>query len=90
MDKIISQTLTLADKYWQMLLENISGIDIDIERVIALLGYDARQPLLFNTGLFLVLFALFLIVYRALRPWRVARMLFTICVQIYCKLSQAF
>ena len=79
----MDQILTLFDKYWQLLLEYITSIDIDTERVVALLGYDARQPLLFNTGLFLVLFALFLIVYRALRPWRVARMLFTILFSVY-------
>lgn len=61
--------------------ERIDSIDID--SLIALLGYDSRQPLLFNTGLFLVLFAVFMLVYRALRPWRVARMIFTILFSLY-------
>lgn len=77
----MDQILTLFDRFRQLLLEYISNIDL--ERVITLLGYDARQPLLFNTGLFLVLFAMFLIVYRALRPWRVARMIFTILFSVY-------
>ncbi|MBD5332504.1 MAG: MBOAT family protein [Bacteroides sp.] len=58
-----------------------AGIDPDL--VTAMLGYDSHQPLLFNTGLFLVLFAIFMVIYRILRPWRPVRMIFTILFSVY-------
>ena len=58
-----------------------AGIDPDL--VTAMLGYDSHQPLLFNTGLFLVLFAIFMVIYRMLRPWRPVRMIFTILFSVY-------
>ncbi len=74
--EMISRLKALYDTFIER-----AGIDPDL--VTALLGYDSHQPLLFNTGLFLVLFALFMIVYRALQPWRVARMVFTILFSLY-------
>ena len=58
-------------------------LDIDLAKVADTLSYDATQPLLFNTGLFLILFVLFVAVYRMLRPWRTVRMLFTIAFSLY-------
>ena len=66
-----------------MALTRIDELGIDLERLGNLLVYDSRQPMLFNTGLFLVLFTLFAIVYRMLRPWRVPRMLFVILFSLY-------
>ena len=65
------------------LLSLLDGLGVDTDRLADLLLYDSRQPLLFNTGLFLVLFSVFMLVYRMLRPWRVARMLFTILFSLY-------
>ncbi len=62
---------------------HLDSMGVDLSRLADLLVYDSRQPLLFNTGLFLILFTLFVIVYRALRPWRVARMIFVILFSIY-------
>lgn len=65
------------------LLSLLDGLGVDTDRLADLLMYDSRQPLLFNTGLFLVIFSVFMLVYRMLRPWRVARMLFTILFSLY-------
>ena len=58
-------------------------LNIDTARLVDVLSYDASQPLLFNTGLFLLLFVGFVAIYRLLRPWRTARMLFTIAFSLY-------
>lgn len=48
-----------------------------------LLLYDRANPLLFNTGLFLLLFVAFLLIYQALRRWRTVKMLFVIAFSLY-------
>jgi len=55
----------------------------DWDRLDDLLLYDAKSPLLFNTGLFLVLFVLFLCVYRAMRSHGRMRMVFVILFSLY-------
>ena len=57
--------------------------NINMESLRQLLLYDPRQPLLFNTGLFLVLFAAFLCIYRALRYNAVLKKVFVILFSIY-------
>lgn len=79
MELIISRLVEL----YNIILTHLDSLGIDLSRLADLLVYDSRQPLLFNTGLFLILFTLFVIVYRALRPWRVARMIFVILFSIY-------
>lgn len=61
----------------------LEKLNIDLDKVERLLSYDPSQPLLFNTGLFLIMFAVFAAVYRLLRPWRAARMVFTILFSLY-------
>ena len=56
---------------------------INIESLSKLLLYDPRQPLLFNTGLFLVLFAAFLCIYRALRYHGTLKKVFVILFSLY-------
>ncbi len=58
-------------------------LNIDLARVVDILSYDPATPLLFNTGLFLLLFAAFVAVYRLLSPFRTARMIFTILFSLY-------
>lgn len=58
-------------------------LNIDLAKVADVLSYDASSPLLFNTGLFLILFAIFAAFYRLLRPWRTVRMVFTIAFSLY-------
>ena len=79
MDNLLSHLSGL----YTMLLNMLDNLGVDIDRVAELLAYDSRQPLLFNTGLFLVLFGIFMLIYRMLRPWRVARMIFTILFSLY-------
>lgn len=57
--------------------------NINPESLRHLLLYDPRQPLLFNTGLFLILFALFLCVYRILRHTTTLRKIFVILFSLY-------
>lgn len=57
--------------------------DIDISRLPEILSYDVSSPLLFNSGLFLVLFILFLLVYHALRRHSRLRMIFVIAFSLY-------
>lgn len=57
--------------------------NIDFARIIDLLRYDATAPLLFNSGLFLMLFLLFLFVYRLLKGYSRLRMLFVIAFSLY-------
>lgn len=56
---------------------------IDPEMAKSLFLYDARQPLLFNTGLFMMLFLGFVLVYQAMRRWRMAKMIVTILFSLY-------
>lgn len=61
----------------------LENIGIDIARLLDVLAYDARQPLLFNTGLFLLLFVGFMVIYHGLKFWRAGRMIFTILFSLY-------
>ena len=74
---------TRLSELYNSLLSDLDDIGIDVTGIGEQLVYDSRQPLLFNTGLFIVLFAMFMILYRMLRPWRAARMIFTIAFSIY-------
>lgn len=53
------------------------------ERLLATLGYDHSQPLLFNTGLFLVLFTLFLCVYHLVKRRKTLKMCVVIAFSLY-------
>ena len=53
------------------------------ETLTDILLYDRANPLLFNTGLFLLLFVGFLLVYQTLRRWRSVKMLFVIAFSLY-------
>lgn len=54
-----------------------------LERLREIMQYDAGSPLLFNTGLFLILFTVFLCVYRAMRGHSRLRMVFVILFSLY-------
>jgi D-alanyl-lipoteichoic acid acyltransferase DltB (MBOAT superfamily) len=72
----------LAELY-NMFSASLDSLGVDLDKLKDMLVYDSRQPMLFNTGMFLVLFAGFMLLYRALRPWRVPRMIFTILFSLY-------
>lgn len=48
-----------------------------------LLLFDQRNPLLFNTGMFLLLFVGFLLIYQAMRRWKNAKLIFVILFSLY-------
>lgn len=54
-----------------------------LNRLTELLAYDAAAPMLFNTGLFLVLFVIFLAVYQMVRGWRRVKMWLVIAFSLY-------
>ena len=51
--------------------------------MLALLTYDASSPLIFSSGLFLFLFAGFLLVYSAFRRAPMARIVYVIAFSLY-------
>lgn len=59
----------------------IDGADISLLRDILL--FDQHNPLLFNTGLFLLLFVGFLLIYQAVRRWKNAKLIFVILFSLY-------
>lgn len=67
------------------LLQRLSSLPerLEIDRVVDVLRYDPMQPLLFNTGLFLVLFVAFLCIYRLVRGVRVLKMALVILFSLY-------
>ncbi len=54
-----------------------------IDRALGLLVYDAQQPLIFSSGLFLFLFAGFLLFYALLRHDTSARIVYVILFSLY-------
>ncbi len=61
----------------------LERLNVDVDRVVDALGYDPMQPLLFNTGLFMLLFVGFVAIYRLMGRWRTGRMVFTILFSLY-------
>ena len=57
--------------------------NIDPQLAQKLLLYDAQQPLLFNTGMFMFLFLGFILIYQAMRRWRIAKMVVAILFSLY-------
>jgi len=61
----------------------LEGFNIDAGKLVDLLKYDPSQPLMFNTGLFLVLFVAFFCIYWLVKGVRVMRMSFIILFSLY-------
>ena len=55
----------------------------DFDRIESVLRYDSNNPLLFNTGLFLLLFTAFLLLYRLLRFSPTLKKIFVILFSLY-------
>lgn len=56
---------------------------VDINKIGELLLYKAQEPLLFNSGLFLFIFTIFLFIYRGLRYNESARIVYVILFSLY-------
>lgn len=63
-------------------ITEMSGL-IDSAALKQLLLYDQANPLLFNTGLFMLLFAAFMLIYALMKRWTTARMLVVIAFSLY-------
>ena len=53
------------------------------DRLLHLLAYDPANPMLFNSGLFLVLFTLFLLIYQCVKGHRRIKMLLVIAFSLF-------
>lgn len=56
---------------------------LDTAKLLNLLQFDSHNPLLFNSGLFLILFAVFLAIYQMMAKWRTVKFLFVIAFSLY-------
>ncbi|WP_295938283.1 MBOAT family protein [uncultured Alistipes sp.] len=63
-----------------MVLPSTDGL---LEKLQVLFKYDATSPLIFNSGLFLFLFAGFLLIYSTLRRAPLARIVYVILFSLY-------
>lgn len=61
----------------------LSATDSLAQKIQTLLAYDAAQPLIFSSGLFLFLFAGFLLLYSTFRRATTARILYVILFSLY-------
>ncbi len=59
------------------------GSVIDADKLNKVLRFDETSPLLFNTGLFLVLFVVFIIIYKLLSRHRNLKLFFVILFSLY-------
>lgn len=57
--------------------------EIDLYRIVELLLFDPKAPLLFNTGLFLILFAIFMVLYEGLHKFYTLKLVVTILFSLY-------
>ena len=63
--------------------ELLSALNIDWERLCGVFAYDSQAPMIFSSGLFLWLFAAFMLVYLLLRRPTTARLLFVTLFSYY-------
>ena len=61
----------------------LSRLDIDPARLQAVFTYDPQAPMIFSSGIFLWLFAAFVLVYLLLQRRTTARLLFVTCFSYY-------
>lgn len=58
-------------------------MNIDFDKLVDVLSYNPEEPLLFNTGLFLVLFAVFMFLFWIVKGVRVLKMTLVILFSLY-------
>ena len=62
---------------------NSEAFTLFLERISGILSYNPAEPMIFSSGLFLWLFAAFMLVYAALKHADTARILFVTCFSYY-------
>lgn len=65
------------------MLNFAAAMEETLSRICTLLRYDAASPMLFNTGLFMVLFILFIFLYQLIKGHRTLKMLFVIAFSLF-------
>lgn len=73
----------MLSKLTSSLTSLLESLNVDVGKLIEIFQYSPSQPLLFNTSLFLLLFAGFICIYRMLDRFRVIKMLFVILFSLY-------
>ncbi len=61
----------------------IDSVNIDLHKLVDVLLYDPSQPLLFNTGLFMLLFTVFMCLFWIVKGVRVLKMALVILFSLY-------
>ena len=61
----------------------LEAVNIDIDKLVDVLRYDPHQPLMFNTGLFMLLFVAFMILFWIVKGVRVLKMALVILFSLY-------
>jgi len=62
---------------------NFLNLDIDIEKLIGQLAYNAKDPLLFNSAFFLFFFLIFLLGYQFLYKRKISRVIYFTLFSLY-------
>ena len=65
------------------MIQALINLNIDPEAIVNQLTYDPQAPMIFSSGIFLWLFAAFIVVYALLHRNLTARMLFVTCFSYY-------
>lgn len=69
---------------WQQkFIDTINSLGFDSDKILEVLTYDPKQPLIFSSGLFVFLFLAFSLIYVALRKQTVLRLLFVSAFSYY-------
>lgn len=69
--------------FLQNLTELFSSFSLDLNKIVDVLAYDPKQPLIFSSGLFVFLFLGFSIIYSMLQKKTTARLLFVSAFSYY-------
>ena len=67
-------TVTLGNLNWGFLSEQFGNLDLRL--LLEQLVYDEKSPLIFSSGLFMCMFAVFIVIYTMLKKKSLARTLF--------------
>ena len=74
-------TVTLGNLNWGFLSEQFGNLDLRL--LLEQLVYDEKSPLIFSSGLFMCMFAVFIVIYTMLKKKSLARTLFVVAFSYY-------
>lgn len=79
----MSELEIIYSYFVELLGQLIEWIGLDVHRLARVFVYDPQQPMIFSSGVFLWLFAAFMLLYYALRHRLMARLLFVTLFSYY-------